>query len=91
MRIRLCYVAGVLAAGVLVALPGCKKQETEEEGQVPAKEESSTIEQPQTKTVWTCGMPGHPEFDEASKPADGKCPQCGMKLATKEVPVQQEN
>lgn len=91
MGIRLCFVAVVLAAGVLVSLPGCKKQETEGEGKGPAKEESSTIETPQTKTVWTCGMPGHPEFDEAGKPADGKCPECGMKLVMKEVSLKGEN
>jgi rubrerythrin len=90
VKTRLFFVAVVLTAGAMAALPGCKKPEKEEAG-APAKEESPAKEKPQTRTVWTCGMPGHPEFDEASKPADGRCPQCGMKLVTKEIPVKGEN
>lgn len=40
-----------------------------------------------TKTVLTCGMPGHPVFDPGQAPADGKCPICGMTLKPATVPA----
>ncbi len=88
MRRRLFFLVVVLIAGAIAALPGCKKQDKEEGA--PEKE-AAAKETPETKTVWTCGMPGHPRFDEASKPADGRCPECGMKLVEKEVPVTEED
>ncbi len=44
-------------------------------------------EQPPTKKVLTCGMPGHPQFEPGSEPKDGKCPLCEMKLTEREVTV----
>ncbi len=44
-------------------------------------------EKPLTKTVLTCGMPGHPEFEPGTEPKDGKCPVCEMKLVEKEITV----
>jgi rubrerythrin len=91
MRKGFLYASVVLVAGVVLAAPGCKEREKKKEGESsPAKEESAAPEKPQTKIVWTCGMPGHPVFDEANKPADGKCPQCGMKLVEKEIPAPQQ-
>jgi DNA-directed RNA polymerase subunit RPC12/RpoP len=66
-----------------VAFPGCKEKEKEEET-TPASQEKAL-----TKVVLTCGMAGHPEFAPGEEPADGNCPQCGMKLVKKEVPVEQ--
>ena len=44
-------------------------------------------EKPLTKTVLTCGMPGHPEFEPGTEPKDGKCPVCEMKLVEKQITV----
>jgi Cu(I)/Ag(I) efflux system membrane fusion protein len=41
--------------------------------------------QPRTKTVLTCGMPGHPQFEPGSEPENGRCPVCEMKLIEKTV------
>lgn len=46
-----------------------------------------TAVQPATKTVLTCGMEGHPQFEPGTEPDDGKCPICGMKLVEKQIAV----
>jgi membrane fusion protein, copper/silver efflux system len=43
--------------------------------------------QPATKTVLTCGMEGHPEFEPGTQPEDGRCPVCEMMLVEKQINV----
>ena len=69
---------------VLMASLGCRAKEEEEKG--PAKEKPTAMpKKAETKVVLTCGMEGHPQFEPGKEPADGRCPQCGMKLVEKEV------
>jgi len=92
MKMKVLWLATVFVLTVAAAQPGCRgpKKEEETEAPAPKKEKPGAAEEKaQTKVVWTCGMAGHPEFDEANTPADGKCPQCGMKLVKKEIPVAQ--
>lgn len=44
-------------------------------------------EQPAVKTVLTCGMSGHPQFEPGTQPKDGKCPVCGMNLLEKQIAI----
>jgi len=50
---------------------------------VPASRPAAPALRPAAKTVLTCGMPGHPQYDPGQAPADGTCPICGMKLVEK--------
>jgi rubrerythrin len=89
MKGRFLWLALILVAGATMAFAGCKQKPKEAaEGKVPpAKEEPTTGEEKTASAfVWTCGMAGHAEFAPGDEPADGKCPQCGMKLKKKEVP-----
>lgn len=81
-RLTPWWLVTVLVA-MLVAFPGCKDKEKEDE------KSPASREKPATKVVLTCGMAGHPEFALGEEPADGKCPRCEMKLVKKEIPVAQ--
>ncbi len=70
-----------VVVAMLVAFPGCKDKEKEDET-TPASQEK-----PATMVVLTCGMAGHPEFAPGEEPADGKCPQCRMQLKEKKIPA----
>jgi len=92
MKMKVLWLATVLVLTVAAAQLGCKPKEKEAaEGKAPAAKEkpAPAKEKPQTKVVLTCGMPGHPQFEPGKEPADGKCPQCGMKLVEKKIPAQQ--
>ena len=52
---------------------------------VPASRPAASAPRPATRTVLTCGMPGHPQYDPDEAPADGTCPICKMKLAAKTI------
>jgi len=51
----------------------------------PTDTSEGATTQPATRTVLTCGMPGHPVFEPGKAPADGRCPECGMVLVEKQV------
>jgi hypothetical protein len=89
MKKGFLWLVILLVTGGMTVLPGCKQREKDEEGaDSQAKEESTAKKKPQTKVVLTCGMAGHPQFAPGEEPADGRCPQCEMKLKEKEVPVE---
>lgn len=83
MERRISELTVMLVASVLIAFPGCKAKEKEEQPAAPAaktKGEPTIVAEHKAESYWTCPM--HPEVKEKGP---GKCSICGMKLVEKKV------